>query len=48
MSQLLCAVTVLGIKELLTDKITGLIIIDTDLGTFKEQLTVKALVNSRA
>jgi hypothetical protein len=39
---------VLGIKETLADKVTGLIIIEADLGTSKEQLMVKALINSRA
>jgi hypothetical protein len=41
-------VVVLGIKGMPADKVTGLIIIKADLGTSKEQLIVKALVNSRA
>jgi hypothetical protein len=48
MSQLLCAVAALGIKEMLADKVTGLIIIEADLGMSKEQLIVKALIDSGA
>jgi hypothetical protein len=48
MSQLLYIVVALGIKETPADKVTGLIIIEADLGISKEQLTVKALINSRA
>jgi hypothetical protein len=48
MSQLLCVVVVLGIKEMPADKVTGLIIIEADLGMSKEWLMVKALVNSGA
>jgi hypothetical protein len=36
MSQLLCVAVALGIKEMLADKVTGLIIIEADLGTSKE------------
>jgi hypothetical protein len=41
-------VVVLGIKEMPADKVIGLIIIEADLGMSKEQLMVKALINSRA
>jgi hypothetical protein len=41
-------VIALGIKETLVDKVTGLIIIEVDLGMSKEQLMVKALINSGA
>jgi hypothetical protein len=39
---------VLSIKETPVDKVIGLIIIEADLGMSKEQLIVKALINSRA